>query len=150
MPAKHQETSMTQSDSSSFTTWSKLKKQSSEDHIRLPSGNNNNSSNDASHLGLTEATYRSQSMPNLHKKKHKNVVAVNEFFKSQSNSSVRIFLVKLVFIFVSILKIFICWLSLNFYFCIDFVLFRIINLNLRLFKFDISKAIRTKLLICYV
>lgn len=87
---------MTQSDSSSFTTWSKLKKRSSEDHLRrLPSGNNNNSGDETTHLGLTDTTYRSQSMPNLHKKKSRNVVDANEIFKSQSNSSVSTYILLL-------------------------------------------------------
>lgn len=85
------EKSMTQSDSSSFTTWSKLKKRSSEDHLRrLPSGNNNNSGDDPTQLGLTQTTYKSRSMPNLHKKKLKCAVVTNELLKSQSNSSVSI------------------------------------------------------------
>lgn len=88
---KHLDSSMTQSDSGSFTTWSKLKKRSSEDHLRrLPSGNNNNSGDDASNLGLTDATYKSQSMPNLHKQRLKNLMIASTGAKSHSNSSVRI------------------------------------------------------------
>lgn len=80
---------MTQSDSSSFTTWSKLKKRSSEDQLRRrPSGNNNNSGDDANHLGLTEATFKSQSMPNLYKQKLRSIMASSTYIKSQSNSSV--------------------------------------------------------------
>ncbi|XP_015839730.1 uncharacterized protein LOC661485 isoform X2 [Tribolium castaneum] len=61
------EASMTQSDSSSFTTWSKLKKRSSDNQLRRhPSGNNNNSGDETS---LTENSAKSQSMPNLYKKK---------------------------------------------------------------------------------
>ncbi|XP_044263071.1 uncharacterized protein LOC123010326 isoform X2 [Tribolium madens] len=64
------EASMTQSDSGSFTTWSKLKKRSSDNQLRRhPSGNNNNSGDETSHLGLTENSIKSQSMPNLYKKK---------------------------------------------------------------------------------
>ncbi|KAJ8956774.1 hypothetical protein NQ314_006649 [Rhamnusium bicolor] len=80
--------SMTRSDSSSFTTWSKLKKRSSEDQLRRhPSGNNNNSGDNASHLGLTETTFKSQSMPNLYKQKLRNLMAASGYIKSQSNSS---------------------------------------------------------------
>ncbi|XP_018565929.1 uncharacterized protein LOC108906959 isoform X2 [Anoplophora glabripennis] len=80
--------SMTQSDSSSFTTWSKLKKRSSEDQLRVrPSGNNNNSGDDANHLGLTEVTFKSQSMPNLYKQRLKSLMATSTYIKSQSNSS---------------------------------------------------------------
>lgn len=65
---------MTQSDSGSFTTWSKLKKRNSDNQLRRhPSGNNNNSGADASHLGLTETTIKSQSMPNLHNKQRKKI-----------------------------------------------------------------------------
>ncbi|CAG9823829.1 unnamed protein product [Phaedon cochleariae] len=72
---KNLETSMTRSDTSSLTTWSKLKKRCSEDHIpRQPSGNNNNSGDAASHLGLTDTTVKSQSMPNLHKQKLRNLM----------------------------------------------------------------------------
>ncbi|XP_076253104.1 uncharacterized protein LOC143191665 isoform X4 [Rhynchophorus ferrugineus] len=79
------EGSMTQSDSSSFTTWSKLKKQNSEDPIRRPSGNNNNSEDEASHLILSDTALKSQSMPNLYKQKLKNLI--NKGMKSDSNSS---------------------------------------------------------------
>lgn len=83
---------MTQSDSSSFTTWSKLKKRSSDNQLRRqPSGNNNNSGDDASHLGLTDATFKSQSMPNLYKQKLKNLMIASGHLKSQSNSSVSLF-----------------------------------------------------------
>ncbi|KAJ8915224.1 hypothetical protein NQ315_015447, partial [Exocentrus adspersus] len=79
---------MTRSDSSSFTTWSKLKKRSSEDQLRRrPSGNNNNSGGDANHLGLTEATLKSQSMPNLYKQRLRSLMAASGYTKSQSNSS---------------------------------------------------------------
>lgn len=101
--------SMTRSDSSSFTTWSKLKKRSSEDQLRRhPSGNNNNSEGDASNLGLTETTFKSQSMPNLYKQKLKNLMAASTYIKSQSNSSVSesIFLLFLLFFF---------WLQCIFY-----------------------------------
>ncbi|KAG5887717.1 hypothetical protein JTB14_020019 [Gonioctena quinquepunctata] len=82
------DTSMTRSDSSSLTTWSKLKKRCSEDLLRRPpSGNNNNSGNEASHLGLTDATSKSQSMPNLYKQKLRNLMVASGYGKSQSNSS---------------------------------------------------------------
>nr|CAH7731912.1 unnamed protein product [Callosobruchus chinensis] len=68
---KHPE--MTQSDSSSFTTWSKLKKRSSEDHLRRqPSGNNNNSAEGENSLMLNETALKSQSLPNLYKQKLKS------------------------------------------------------------------------------
>lgn len=80
---------MTQSDSSSFTTWSHLKKRNSENHLRrLPSGNNNNSGDDATQLGLTEQTYKSQSMPNLFKKNSKNIVIVKESFGGKHKNMV--------------------------------------------------------------
>ncbi|KAJ8979938.1 hypothetical protein NQ317_003680, partial [Molorchus minor] len=80
--------SMSQSDSSNFTTWRQLKKRSSEDQLpRHPSGNNNNSGDDASHLGLTDTTLKSQSMPNLYKDKIRNLMASSAYIKSQSNSS---------------------------------------------------------------
>ncbi|XP_030767612.1 uncharacterized protein LOC115891308 isoform X2 [Sitophilus oryzae] len=77
--------SMTQSDSSSFTTWSKLKKQNSENHIRRPSGNNNDSEEETSHLALSDTNLKSQSMPNLYKQKLKNLINIGT--KSDSNSS---------------------------------------------------------------
>ncbi|XP_023019159.2 uncharacterized protein isoform X2 [Leptinotarsa decemlineata] len=82
------DSSMTKSDSSSLTTWSKLKKRCSEDHLRRPpSGNNNNSGDEASHLGLTDGTVKSQSMPNLYKQKLRNLLVASGSIKSQSNSS---------------------------------------------------------------
>lgn len=78
--------SMTQSDSSSFTTWSKLKKRSSDNQLRRhPSGNNNSGSDDTSHLGLTETSTKSQSMPNLYKQKLKSLL-VSSYLKTQNSS----------------------------------------------------------------
>lgn len=82
---KISEGSMTQSDSSSFTTWSKLKKRNSDDHLRRPSGNNNNSEDETSHLVLSDTVLKSQSLPNLHKQKLRNII--NKGAKSDSNSS---------------------------------------------------------------
>lgn len=80
------DTSMTQSDSGSFTTWSKLKKRSSDQQLRrLPSGNNNNSGDDATRLGLIDTSAKSQSMPNLYKQKLKNLI-VSQLAKSQTSS----------------------------------------------------------------
>uniref|UniRef100_A0A6P7H870 Uncharacterized protein LOC114345508 isoform X1 n=2 Tax=Diabrotica virgifera virgifera TaxID=50390 RepID=A0A6P7H870_DIAVI len=80
--------SMTKSDSSSFTTWSKLKKRGSENHLRRhPSGNNNNSGSEASHLGLTDVGAKSQSMPNLYKQKLKNLSVVSEYSKNSSTDT---------------------------------------------------------------
>ncbi|XP_060525717.1 uncharacterized protein LOC132701627 isoform X2 [Cylas formicarius] len=81
------ETSMTQSDSGGFTTWSKLKKRGSDDQLRRPSGNNNNSEDEGSGLGLGDAATKSRSMPNLHKRKTNGLVANSVYLKSQSNSS---------------------------------------------------------------
>ncbi|CAH2006314.1 unnamed protein product [Acanthoscelides obtectus] len=70
---KEKHTDMTQSDSSSFTTWSKLKKRSSDDHLRRqPSGNNNNSAEGENSLMLNETALKSQSLPNLYKQKLKS------------------------------------------------------------------------------
>lgn len=81
--------SMTRSDSSSFTTWSKLKKCGGNSLRRHPSGNNNNSENDASHLGLTENTNKSQSMPNLCKRREKlRSLTTSVVQRNPSNSSV--------------------------------------------------------------
>lgn len=87
---KHQnqllDKSMTQSDSGSFTTWSKLKKRCSDQQLRrLPSGNNNNSGDDATRLGLIDTATKSQSMPNLYKQKLKNLI-VSQLVKSQNSS----------------------------------------------------------------
>ncbi|XP_019864553.1 uncharacterized protein LOC109593866 isoform X3 [Aethina tumida] len=83
---KNLDASMTQSDSGSFTTWSNLKKRSSDNQLRrLPSGNNNNSGDDASHLGLTEMAAKSQSLPNLYKQKMR--MARSGHTKTHSNSS---------------------------------------------------------------
>lgn len=86
---KATEASMAKSDSGSFTTWSKLKKLSSENHLRrIPSGNNNGSADETSH-NFTDNCLKSQSMPNLYKQKLKGMLS-NSTQKSQnlSNSSV--------------------------------------------------------------
>lgn len=86
------ETSMSQSDSGSFTTWSKLKKRSSDNQLRRhPSGNNNSEGDDTSQYNLTDNAQKSQSMPNLYKQKIKSLLA-SSYLKKQnhSNTSVRI------------------------------------------------------------
>lgn len=76
------EVSMSQSDSGSFTTWSKLKKRSSENQLRRhPSGNNNTPGNDTSQYIITDNTLKSQSMPNLYKQKIKVPVTTNSSAK---------------------------------------------------------------------
>lgn len=83
---------MSQSDSGSFTTWSKLKKRSSENQLRRhPSGNNNTEGDDTSQYNLTDNAQKSQSMPNLYKQKIKSLLA-SSYLKKQnhSNTSVRI------------------------------------------------------------
>ncbi|CAH0559334.1 unnamed protein product [Brassicogethes aeneus] len=86
---KNLDASMTKSDSSSFTTWSNLKKRSSDNHLRrLPSGNNNNSGDDASRLGLNDmGTLKSQSMPNLYKQRIMRSMVQSGHVKSNSNNS---------------------------------------------------------------
>ncbi|XP_050299229.1 uncharacterized protein LOC126738115 isoform X2 [Anthonomus grandis grandis] len=81
------ERSMTQSDSSSFTTWSKLKKRNSDDHLRRPSGNNNNSEDESNHLVLSDTALKSQSMPNLRRQKVRKVANFKDE-NSLSNSSI--------------------------------------------------------------
>lgn len=83
---------MAKSDSGSFTTWSKLKKLSSE--RRFPSGNNNGSGDETSQ-SFTESCFKSQSMPNLHKQRSRVLISSN-YQKSQnmSNSSVECCTVK--------------------------------------------------------
>lgn len=79
--------SMTQSDSGSFTTWSKLKKRSSDIQLRrLPSGNNNESGDETSHH-LNENVLKSQSMPNLYKQKLRGLLASNYLKQHQMNVS---------------------------------------------------------------
>ena len=86
--AKVIDASMTQSDSGSFTTWSKLKKRSSDNQLRRhPSGNNNNSGDETSHLGLNENSVKSQSMPNLYKQKLKTLL-VSNYLRNQNVASV--------------------------------------------------------------
>ncbi|KAJ3641779.1 hypothetical protein Zmor_028257 [Zophobas morio] len=85
--AKVIDASMTQSDSGSFTTWSKLKKRSSDNQLRRhPSGNNNNSGDETSHLGLNENSVKSQSMPNLYKQKLKTLL-VSNYLRNQNVAS---------------------------------------------------------------
>lgn len=85
------ETSMSQSDSGSFTTWSNLKKRSSENQLRRhPSGNNNTEAGDTSQYSLTDNAQKSQSMPNLYKQKIKSLLASSYNKKNNhSNTSVR-------------------------------------------------------------
>lgn len=77
---------MTRSDSGGFTTWSKLNKSSSDAGHARPSGNNNGSGDDATNLGLNDNSLKSQSMPNLYKKKLRNMVT-NNLSQSKSNTS---------------------------------------------------------------
>ncbi|XP_017778180.1 PREDICTED: uncharacterized protein LOC108563887 [Nicrophorus vespilloides] len=91
-PALNQQESMTQSDSSSFTTWSKLKKRCSDQQLRhLPSGNNNQSGDELTNSFLdADPAAKSRSMPNLYKQKLRGLVAHNYQARSNqlSNSSV--------------------------------------------------------------
>lgn len=81
------ETSMSQSDSGSFTTWSKLKKRCSENQLRRhPSGNNNSEGDDTNQYNLTENTQKSQSMPNLYKQKMRSLLA-SGYLKKQDHSN---------------------------------------------------------------
>lgn len=80
---------MSQSDSGSFTTWSKLKKRSSENQLRRhPSGNNNTEGVDTSQYNLTDNAQKSQSMPNLYKQKIKTLLNSNYQKQNHSNTSV--------------------------------------------------------------
>lgn len=86
---KTMDASMTRSDCSTFTTWSKLKKRNSDNQLRwLPSGNNNQSS-DETICSLGENPMKSQSMPNLYKQKLMNLLG-SSYLKghNMSNSSV--------------------------------------------------------------
>ncbi|KAK4883199.1 hypothetical protein RN001_006518 [Aquatica leii] len=66
---KRADTSMVQSDSGGFTTWSKLKKRTSDNQLkRHPSGNNNSSIDNNKNCGM-DNVLKSQSMPNLYKQK---------------------------------------------------------------------------------
>lgn len=79
------EASMSQSDSGSFTTWSKLKKRSSDNQLRRhPSGNNNTEGENVTQFNLTDNTQKSQSMPNLHKQKIKSLLA-SSYLRKQHN-----------------------------------------------------------------
>lgn len=99
--------SMTKSDCSTFTTWSKLKKRNSENQLRrLPSGNNNQSS-DETYLG--ENPIKSQSMPNLYKQKLMSLLA-SSYIKAHnmSNSSVSVselFLAQTIFIYFFFVRV---------------------------------------------
>lgn len=79
---------MTQSDSGSFTTWSKLKKRTSDNQIRRqhPSSNNNESQDENSHY-LNDNVLKSQSMPNLYKQKLKGLFASNYLKQHNINTS---------------------------------------------------------------
>ncbi|KAL1492038.1 hypothetical protein ABEB36_012540 [Hypothenemus hampei] len=83
------EGSMTQSDSSSLTTWSKLKKLSSDDHLQIPSGNNNNSEDESNNLTLSDTALKSQSMPDLHKKRLQKVSHDNTLSSSSDTNTVK-------------------------------------------------------------
>lgn len=78
---------MSQSDSGSFTTWSKLKKRSSDNQLRRhPSGNNNASGDETSQYNITDNTLKSQSMPNLYKQKMRRSVTGNYVKQTNINS----------------------------------------------------------------
>nr|XP_022919540.1 uncharacterized protein LOC111428305 isoform X2 [Onthophagus taurus] len=87
--------SMTRSDCSTLTTWSKLKKLTGESQLRrLPSGNNNESSDETSSCNMNEATLKSQSMPNLtrnrlNKKINKSLILHQMSCSSSDSSTVR-------------------------------------------------------------
>ncbi|KAF5308641.1 hypothetical protein FQR65_LT06102 [Abscondita terminalis] len=67
---KRADTSMVQSDSGGFTTWSKLKKRTSDNQLkRHPSGNNNSSVDGSNKDCVIDNVLKSQSMPNLYKQK---------------------------------------------------------------------------------
>lgn len=77
------ENSMARSDSG-LTTWSKLKKRSSENQLRRhPSGNNNSPGDDNTSFTMNDNSLKSQSMPNLHKQKQRPL-----YCSKYSNSSV--------------------------------------------------------------
>lgn len=79
--------SMSQSDSGSFTTWSKLKKRSSENQLRRhPSGNNNTSGDETSQYNITDNSLKSQSMPNLCKKRMRRSNRGNTVKQANINS----------------------------------------------------------------
>lgn len=81
---------MTRSDCSSFTTWSKLKTRSSENQLRrLPSGNNNDSSQEDTARNLNDNPMKSQSMPNLYKRKLKELLH-NSHCNALNSSSISV------------------------------------------------------------
>lgn len=86
---KTADASMSQSDSGSFTTWSKLKKRSSENQLRRhPSGNNNASGDETSQYNITDSL-KSQSMPNLYKQKMRRSTGNNTKQANINSCSVR-------------------------------------------------------------
>nr|CAD7568152.1 unnamed protein product [Timema californicum] len=83
------DTSMARSDSV-YTTWSKLKKRSSEVQLtRHPSGNNNTCS-DGPGFGIGDTSaLKSQSLPNLyHQRRHRLLVSIGNKLSSAMSSSV--------------------------------------------------------------
>nr|CAD7393197.1 unnamed protein product [Timema cristinae] len=83
------DTSMARSDSV-YTTWSKLKKRSSEVQLtRHPSGNNNTCS-DGPGFGIGDTSaLKSQSLPNLyHQRRHRLMVSIGNKLSSAMSSSV--------------------------------------------------------------
>ncbi|KAF5277375.1 hypothetical protein FQA39_LY06188 [Lamprigera yunnana] len=67
---KRVDTSMVQSDTGGFTTWSKLKKLTSDNQLkRHPSGNNNSSVDSCNKDGGVDNVLKSRSMPNLYRQR---------------------------------------------------------------------------------
>lgn len=81
---KRVDTSMVQSDSGGFTTWSKLRKLNSDNQLRRhPSGNNNTSEDNNGRFNVTNNAMKSQSMPNLYKQKIRGLLGSN-YLKNQN------------------------------------------------------------------
>ncbi|KAK5650643.1 hypothetical protein RI129_001672 [Pyrocoelia pectoralis] len=83
------DTSMVQSDSGGFTTWSKLKKRTSDNQLKRHPSGNNNSSVDSNKYNCVDNVLKSQSMPNLYKQKLKGFMG-SGFLRSNTlfNSSI--------------------------------------------------------------
>ncbi|XP_031333740.1 uncharacterized protein LOC116163770 isoform X2 [Photinus pyralis] len=83
------DTSMAQSDSGGFTTWSKLKKRTSDNQLKRHPSGNNNSSVDSNKYSAVDNVLKSQSMPNLYKQKVKGLMS-SGFLRSNTpfNSSI--------------------------------------------------------------
>lgn len=84
---KLENSSMARSDSG-LTTWSKLKKRSSENQLRRhPSGNNNTSGDETTSFSMNDNSLKSQSMPNLHKQKQRRPTATPCCYKTNTMSN---------------------------------------------------------------